>query len=69
MSLIIRRKAGSSAENEITITAEAQIAPSDKALMLIRVIKVDPDGTVHFIINGDRRLKVVRSELLNNTGD
>lgn len=68
MSLVIRRKAGSSAENEITISAQRAISPSERVLMLIRVIKVDPDGTVHLAINGDRRLKVVRSELIE-TGD
>ena len=61
MSLIIRRKPGQQDENSITLRA----GPSpDNASMEIRVIKVDPDSTVHLAITGDSQISVLRTELL-----
>lgn len=60
MSLLIRRKPGRGPENSITLRTDFG---ADYAEMEIRVIKVDPDKTVHLAISGDSKINVLRTEL------
>lgn len=60
MSLLIRRKPGRGPENTILLKT-ANMGPS--AEMEIRVIKVDPDKTVHLAFSGDSKISVLRAEL------
>ena len=50
MSLILRRKAGGPG-----------VVLLD-GLMKVRVVTVDPDGTVHLAFNGDRSINIMREE-------
>lgn len=51
MSLILRRKAGGPGVDIFD------------GRMKVRVIAIDPDGTVHLAFNGDRNINIQREEL------
>ena len=53
MSLIIRRKAG---QQGVSIGEGAD-------LCMVRVVKIDPDGTVHLAFNAARSVLILREEL------
>ncbi len=54
MSLIIRRKAG---REGVSINGGE---------IIVRVVKVDPDGTVHLAFNAPRDVKILREELIEH---
>ena len=53
MSLIIRRSAGGPG-----------VISNGKSI--VRVVKVDPDGTVHLAFNAERKVQILREELVHS---
>ena len=63
MSLIIRRKA-TPAPGRQAVDGVVVKFP-DRGELIVRVIKVDPDGTVHLAFIADRSVSILREELLD----